>query len=637
MPRITPRPRAASICSISDADRDPGLAYLATTYNGIDPAQWTFRAEPGEDLVFLARFHPEKGAHLAIAIAKKAGVRLKMAAIPQDEAYFKELVEPHIDGDQIQFLGHVKGTARDELLGTALALVHMTTRPERFGLTMIEAMACGTPVLGADMGSIPEIVVDGTTGYLCRDVDEAAAHVPQLAQLSRHACRRHVETAFSTERMIDRYCDAYTEALRLRLPIPATESQQTWRAHDWWDRPMALYRHPREAGTFRLHAIGRSSARLSLSAILGDECVVLGWAALHCSQLRRPTDLSLAENAARGGFSTASRFRRTRTRKMRSSDCPKRRFRLFSIFQRAFLYCAAPGAHAKYRYERYPIHHRAVLTTGVADEPVAIAQRVVPVAQPGEALVRVAAVSLNPGEVRRARKRAAGEPIGWDFAGVVETAAADGSGPKAGARVVGYVASGAWADYVAAPTKQLAPIPDTLAFADAATLPIAGLTALRTLRRGGDLRGKAVLIVPGTGGVGLFALQLAKRAGARVATVIRSERNEALVRAYGAETVVVGPTADAAPHGPYDLILDSLGGDSLAAALGMVATDGTVVILAKLRERRRRLPPMPFTPRAVRRSTGSSSFTKPRRSRRPATSSSSPRSRAAANSRRRSM
>ncbi len=226
-------------CSISDADRDPGLAYLATTYNGIDPAQWTFRAEPGEDLVFLARFHPEKGAHLAIAIAKKAGVRLKMAAIPQDEAYFKELVEPHIDGDQIQFLGHVKGTARDELLGTALALVHMTTRPERFGLTMIEAMACGTPVLGADMGSIPEIVVDGTTGYLCRDVDEAAARVPQLAQLSRHACRRHVETAFSTERMIDRYCDAYTEALRLRLPIPATESQQTWRAHDWWDRPMA--------------------------------------------------------------------------------------------------------------------------------------------------------------------------------------------------------------------------------------------------------------------------------------------------------------------------------------------------------------------------------------------------------------
>jgi glycosyltransferase involved in cell wall biosynthesis len=226
-------------CSISDADRDPGLAYLATTYNGIDPQQWTFRAQPGEDLVFLARFHPEKGAHLAIAIAKKAGVRLKMAAIPQDDAYFKELVEPHIDGDQIQFLGHVKGAARDELLGTALALVHMTTRPERFGLTMIEAMACGTPVLGADMGSIPEIVVDAKTGFLCRDVDDAAVRVPQLSRLNRYACRRHVETMFSAERMIDRYCDAYAEALRLKLPLRPTESERMWRIHDWWDRPMA--------------------------------------------------------------------------------------------------------------------------------------------------------------------------------------------------------------------------------------------------------------------------------------------------------------------------------------------------------------------------------------------------------------
>jgi glycosyltransferase involved in cell wall biosynthesis len=231
-------------CSISDADRDPGLAYLATTYNGIDPSAWTYRAEPGADLVFLGRFHPEKGAHLAIAIAKKAGLRLKLAAIPQDDAYFKELVEPHIDGDRIQFLGHVQGTARDELLGTALALVHMTTRPERFGLTMIEAMACGTPVLGADMGSIPEIVVDGETGYLCRDVDDAAAHVPSLAELDRAACRRHVETTFSTARMIDRYCAAYAEALRLRLPAAPTESQRTWRLHDWWDRPMAFTDYP---------------------------------------------------------------------------------------------------------------------------------------------------------------------------------------------------------------------------------------------------------------------------------------------------------------------------------------------------------------------------------------------------------
>jgi glycosyltransferase involved in cell wall biosynthesis len=227
-------------CSISDADRDPGLSYLATTYNGIDPAQWTFRDAPGDYLLFLGRFHPEKGAHLAVEIAKRSGVRLKMAGIPHDEAYFRELVAPHIDGDAVQFLGHVQGPARDALVGGALALVHMTTRPERFGLTLIEAMACGTPVLGARMGSIPEIVVDGVAGFLCDDVDDATGNVPHLAALSRRACRAHVETTFSLERMIDRYVGAYAEALRLRTPPPPTDEQRRWRRHDWWDRPMAF-------------------------------------------------------------------------------------------------------------------------------------------------------------------------------------------------------------------------------------------------------------------------------------------------------------------------------------------------------------------------------------------------------------
>jgi NADPH2:quinone reductase len=220
---------------------------------------------------------------------------------------------------------------------------------------------------------------------------------------------------------------------------------------------------------------------------------------------------------------------------------------------------------------------RAVLTTGDADAPVALAQTGVPIGAPGEALVRVRAVSLNPGELRRARKSGAHEPIGWDFAGVVERAAADGTGPKAGARVVGFVANGAWAEYVAAPTAQMGRLPDAVSFADAATLPIAGLTALRTLRRGGDLRGKSVLIVPGTGGVGLFAVQLAKHAGGHVTAVIRSAASEALVRKLGADAAVVGPTAGAAAQGPYDLIVESLGGESLGAALGMVAVDGTVV------------------------------------------------------------
>ena len=238
-------------CSISDADRDPGLGYLSTAYNGIDPAEFTFKEQPGEYLVFLGRFHPEKGTHLAIEIAKKAGVRLKIAAIHQDEEYFKTQVAPHIDGDRVQFLGAVQREARNELLGNALALVHMTTRPERFGLTMVESMACGTPVLGANMGSVPEIVVDGETGFVCDDVAQAVARVPELASLDRRKCRERVESAFTVERMIDRYVDAYTMALEQKLPAPPTEEQLRWRNHDWWDRPMAYTEIPRKPPSLR--------------------------------------------------------------------------------------------------------------------------------------------------------------------------------------------------------------------------------------------------------------------------------------------------------------------------------------------------------------------------------------------------
>jgi glycosyltransferase involved in cell wall biosynthesis len=231
-------------CSISNADRDPGLDYLATTYNGIDPAQFTFNAEAGEYLCFLGRFHPEKGAHLAIEIAQRAGIRLKIAAIPQDEAYFRELIAPRIDGDRVEFLGAVERDARNELLRGALALVHMTTRPERFGLTTIEAMACGTPVLGARMGSLPEIVVDGVTGFLCDGVDQAVAKVPLLASLDRRASRSHVEANFSIERMIDRYLGAYRRALELREPPQPSEQKLRARRHDWWDRPMAYTEIP---------------------------------------------------------------------------------------------------------------------------------------------------------------------------------------------------------------------------------------------------------------------------------------------------------------------------------------------------------------------------------------------------------
>lgn len=240
--------------SISDSDRDPGLSYLATTYNGIDPNEFTFNEQPGGYLVFLGRFHPEKGTHLAIEIAKRTGKQLKIAAIPQDDEYFHKEVEPHIDGEQIQFLGEVRRLARNELLSNALALVHMTTRPERFGLTMVEAMACGTPVLGANMGSVPEIVIDGVTGFVCDGVEDAVEKVPLLASIDRRRCRERVQAEFTVERMIDRYLDAYARAIELKLPQPPTPEQLRWREHDWWDRPMAYTEIPPKPGSLHFES-----------------------------------------------------------------------------------------------------------------------------------------------------------------------------------------------------------------------------------------------------------------------------------------------------------------------------------------------------------------------------------------------
>jgi hypothetical protein len=116
----------------------------------------------------------------------------------------------------------------------------MNTRPERFGLTLVEAMACGTPVLGANSGSVPEIVVDGVTGFLAGGVEQAIEKVPALASLNRNACRARVEAQFTIERMIDRYAGVYALAIEQQLPPEPTAEQLRWREHDWWDRPMAF-------------------------------------------------------------------------------------------------------------------------------------------------------------------------------------------------------------------------------------------------------------------------------------------------------------------------------------------------------------------------------------------------------------
>src|SRR6267154_3895179 len=186
--------------------------------------------------------------------------------------------------------------------------------------------------------------------------------------------------------------------------------------------------------------------------------------------------------------------------------------------------------------------------------------------------VRVTAISLNRGETRRALQVAEpGWRPGWDFAGTVETAAADGSGPKPGTRVVGLLPSGAWAERVNCRSHAVAALPDAVSDAAAATLPVAGLTALHALRQGGLLLGRKVLVDGASGGVGHLACQLAAAAGAMVWGQARRQESQDAVAEWCAGRVVIGPDLLAAkPHGPFWLILDSLGGPALSAALAML-------------------------------------------------------------------
>lgn len=195
-----------------------------------------------------------------------------------------------------------------------------------------------------------------------------------------------------------------------------------------------------------------------------------------------------------------------------------------------------------------------------------------------EALVRVKAISLNRGEVRRSTTANAGWQPGWDLAGIVETAAADGSGPPQGARVVGFRRFGAWAELVSVPTHSLAELPANVSFAQAATLPVAGLTAYHALLKGGSVLDRSVLITGASGGVGNFAIQLARLSGAQVVAHIRQPSYETLVKEAGAQSVVIGEDLQANEYAPYDLIVESVGGNTLSAALGLLAQDGVIVL-----------------------------------------------------------
>lgn len=207
--------------AISEADRHPDLTYAATVHHGIPVADVPV-GDGGTtgQLVFLGRIHPDKGTAEAIEVAQRTRRRLVIAGIVQDEAYFAAEVEPHLDDERIRYIGPVAPVQRDKLLGSSAALLHLVNFDEPFGLAMIESMACGTPVIAAPRGAVPEVVTPGVTGHLVRSIDEAVAAVDSLGELRRDDCRADVEARFDVGRMVENYLGVY-EAVLMNGPTGA--------------------------------------------------------------------------------------------------------------------------------------------------------------------------------------------------------------------------------------------------------------------------------------------------------------------------------------------------------------------------------------------------------------------------------
>jgi glycosyltransferase involved in cell wall biosynthesis len=206
--------------SISDSQREPrlDLNYVSTVYNGIDVSSYEFYPKPINEpyLAFLGRMSPEKGPHLAIEIAKKTGWRLKMAGKVDtvDVEFFEKEIKPHIDGEQIQYLGEANHAEKNVLMGGAVATLFPITWREPFGLVMVESMASGTPVIAMRMGSTEEVIADGETGFLCNNMQDCVSAIDQVVRLNRYACRRYVENHFSVKQMTDGYEAVYQQILK---------------------------------------------------------------------------------------------------------------------------------------------------------------------------------------------------------------------------------------------------------------------------------------------------------------------------------------------------------------------------------------------------------------------------------------
>ncbi|QHS59642.1 glycosyltransferase family 4 protein [Chitinophaga agri] len=202
--------------SISNSDRHPSLTYIDTVYNGLNTALFSFTATPDDYLLSFGRIHPEKGTHLCIEIAKAAGKRLVICGLIQDEAYFREKIAPEIDDTTVIYKGNVGPEDRNNILGRATALLHPILFNEPFGLSVAEAMLCGTPVIAFERGSMKELITDAETGFLVQTTEEAVIAVKKAESIRRNDCREHALSRFSQETMVSRYIDVYERILGKR-------------------------------------------------------------------------------------------------------------------------------------------------------------------------------------------------------------------------------------------------------------------------------------------------------------------------------------------------------------------------------------------------------------------------------------
>ncbi len=195
--------------AISESDRHPDLDYLATIHHGVPLESYNYQEKPDRYLLFFGRIHHDKGVYESIRLAKQVGLPLVIAGIIQDQTYFERYVNPYLDDEQVCYIGPVGPEEKSRVLGGALALLHLINFDEPFGLSVAESMACGTPVIAFNRGSMPELIVDGENGFLVDDLDQASYAISRLKTIDRRNCRSHVEKNFSVDLMVDRYIEVY--------------------------------------------------------------------------------------------------------------------------------------------------------------------------------------------------------------------------------------------------------------------------------------------------------------------------------------------------------------------------------------------------------------------------------------------